>query len=408
MSPECRRIIWGDEAFGTPRPDKVQTYYPSTEVVLKRYPGLDNVLREEFGEEQFVAVFGYGSSFNGESTTSLVDFILIVDNPFEFHRQNRNRKPGDYDPITGYPGLQTWLNRFSPNYYQSQISIDGQLKNIKYGVLGFDDFLIQARSGLRGSEGVAHLYTAGRLHKVGIYPLLMADDVERRAEIDLAINQARIDGVWLALGLLPDYFDYDSFIHTYVGLSYTADVRAEKGNKVDLLIQQSQEDYAQMTGDLLRLFVDCDVLEGSIEGGFRKKISLGEREVKNWLAESAWYAFRVNYFKNPFTYGPVKALQYGIAKVDRAMTGTVDKPEITFHQDGRILIKPPSRRFVVSTAQDLVSRNPIASYVLKLPEDRRTVAERRFGWLLGENYDRAKSILATIDSKEPLADEENS
>ena len=186
-------------------------------------------------------------------------------------------------------------------------------------VLGIDDFLTQASAGLRHRGGLAHLYTAGRLQKAMLVPFILDEDPARRSQIDTAINQARIDGVWLAMGLLPEYFDYNNLLRTYVGLSYAADIRVEKANKVNLLIEQSQQEYARMMGDLIGAFVRTEVLEDlGIGGVYRKRMTLSEREVKNWIRESALYSAGINYVKNPLTCGVGNAVAYAMSKIQRA------------------------------------------------------------------------------------------
>lgn len=312
-----QEILWDDKTLELPRPGSLPTFYPSRSRSLKAYPGIISEL-QLIGEGQMSTAWGYGSSHTGESSNSLIDVLIVVDDPNSFHQANKDSRPKDYDPVTGIPALQAWLNRFSPNFYPSEVLIDGEPRGIKYGVIGLEDFLLQARSGLRGREGCSHLYTAGRLQKAMLVPYILDADPFTRRNIDIAINQARIDGVWLALGLLPEQFDRESLMRKYVGLSYAADVRVEKEDKIDLLINQSRAEYDEMMDDLLGAFTAEGILEQTGEDEFRKRFSLPEAEVKAWLAESAKYSFKINYLKNPMTYGPIRGLEYSLAKLRRA------------------------------------------------------------------------------------------
>src|SRR3989344_7788546 len=277
MRTECTEILWKASDTVLPGADSFPAFYPSPEHALQKYPGLVPAL-ESLGGNQLSTVLGYGSSFNGESAgDSWLDFLVVVQDAEQFDRQNQARRPKDYSPPFGWR-FESWLQRFSPNYKHSELSLDQGTKKIKYMVLGIDDFLTQASAGLRHRGGLAHLYTAGRLQKAMLVPFILDEDPARRSQIDTAINQARIDGVWLAMGLLPEYFDYNNLLRTYVGLSYAADIRVEKANKVNLLIEQSQQEYARMMGDLIGAFVRTEVLEDlGIGGVYRKRMTLSER-----------------------------------------------------------------------------------------------------------------------------------
>lgn len=394
LETEYSEIPWGDPVLERVRPDSFPTYYPSPEPVRSAYPGMVDSLKGLW-RDHLVALYGYGSSVNGESSTSLVDFIVVVDRTDSFHHDNRVRRPQDYDPVMGYAPLQSWLNKFSPNFYPSQISIEGVTKGIKYATVGLEDFFTQARAGMRGRDGVSHLYTAGRLQKAMLVPFIINPDSYTQRNIDLAINQARIDGVWLTMALLPEYFTYQELLHEYVGLSYKADKRIEKRNKVNLLISQSKNEYALMMAGLIGAFERQGILEQTDPGEFRKRVSLAEVEVRKWLKECAWYSFRVNYFKNGLTYGPFNGLSYGIAKIRRATARPVDvvEPE----QEGITFPEKPSKEFAIATAEDLVSMNPIDSWVFHRPKEDRLFMERCLHWILSENYHRARRILDQVE-----------
>jgi len=317
VSAECRETSFGAKELESPRPDSFRTYFPGIERVLQAHPGIPKALIN-LGGRHLIAGIGYGSSFNGESSNSLMDFMLIVDDTRKFHDDNKKRRPQDYDPVFGSPRLQSWLNHFSINLYPSSIELDGQTRRIKYAVVGLEDFLTQARSGMRGREGISHLYTAGRLQKAMLMLFVVDKDPQTRESIDQAINQARIDGVWLTMALLPERFTYEQFINQYAGISYMADKRIEKPNKPKLLVDQSENEYVEMMTGLLGAFEREHILEITSFGEFRKIVSLPEEEVRRWLRESAWYSFRINYLKNILTYGPIRAFEYSVAKVIRS------------------------------------------------------------------------------------------
>lgn len=280
------------------------------------YPGIEQALRN-LGGRHLLAAFGYGSSFNGESDSSLLDFIVVVDDIAAFHSENRQARPHDYDPLIGRHSmrLQTALNYKTPNFYPSTLIFEDGEREIKYGVIGQEDFVRQMGDSLGGG---AFLVTAGRMAKV-IYPFVRDENEDTQVQIDQSFNRARIDGAWLALGLLPSNFKFEEFALTYINSSYLADLRHEKPGKIQIILNQNREDYQQMLGDVLKRFVDEGILEQSEDGSFEKKMTLEEAEVRDLLENRGRkFAIRINFLKNMcLVYGIPRGIQYQLDKEKR-------------------------------------------------------------------------------------------
>ena len=202
------------------------------------------------------------------------------------------------------------------------MEVDGIRKGIKIGVIGHDEFLKHARGSMpyamESGEGKGFLYLAGRLQKAALVPIVSNANEAEQAQIDQAINQARIDGVWLTLGLMPNRFTFDQFANQYVGLSYLADRRVEKASKPKDLLYGSYEDYKAMFTPILDEFRRNGIISGERSGIFEKQKSLPEDAVREWLRKSGKHAFEVNFFQNPLTFGLGTGIWYGIAKIRRA------------------------------------------------------------------------------------------
>lgn len=169
------------------------------------------------------------------------------------------------------------------------------------------------------SEGKGGLYLAGRMQKA-MFPTLVDNATsEEQERIDLSFNRARIDGIWLALGLLSCYCTFDEIAEKYVNLSYAADKRVERANKSQSLLEKNYEYYEQMLRPILTCFVNKGIIEPVAERVdlFEKKISLAKGDIEKWLKECSKDALKVNIGFNIWTMGPFNGLGYEAEKVKR-------------------------------------------------------------------------------------------
>lgn len=314
-------ITRGNYWLGKPDPDLVRIHHPNPVPTIEAYPGLVPEI-VELGGDQLTAAYAYGAPFNGESSDSLLDLMLVVRDPAAFHHRNGFWRPEDYPhPVLGGEKFQKWLNRFSPNFYRSSLTLDdGKDYNIKYGVLPYYGFVYRWADVFNGD-----LYVAGRLQKAALVPLVTSPGTEEQAQFDRGINKSRIGGMWLAQGTLPERFSMDELALAYVNLSYMADRRIEKVDKARIILEQSPQDYEAMFDGLVGAFVDADIIEEIDEGQFQKKVSLKEDEVNALLKRAASMSWRYNFLKNPLTFGPLRGLEYSLAKVRRAKAANKER-----------------------------------------------------------------------------------
>ena len=271
---------------------------------------LSNVARERAGEN-LVGMIEYGSHVTGDATsTSRRDMILIVKDTEKFHRENMSTSPKDY----GRPRSVAWhtfLNKFGFNFYLTSLKTnDGQNIAVKYAVISSKNFITGC------SNGDLELYVAGRMQKVALRPHFYGDEKEEE-QIKKAINTARIDGVTFALGLQEKQeFNFDTLLHSYVSLSYLADVRIEKPDKIATLIEKSKEDYIKMLTPIIDEFVKSGLIEKT-DYGLRKAHSLSQEEVETILKNMKLPTAIRNFGKNTLTVGFGKGIIYAGEKIIR-------------------------------------------------------------------------------------------
>ncbi len=313
---ERSAIRWEDPRLKGVDPGSFTCFYPNVEPPK----GLRHAVKK-LGWDTIIAAYGYGSTFSGDaSSDSLVDLCLVVTNPQDFHRLNAKRGYLRYGkPRTAE--FHAWLNSMGANFYHGSLPVDQYERDIKVGVIGYETFLHHARGGrmdaMQSGEGAGYLYLPGRLHKAMWMPVLDETTPQEKEQLDKAINQARIDGVWLALGLLPRNFSYDDLANKYVQLSYLADRRVEKANKPQLLLEGSKKEYQEMLGNILDQFILAGVVELTGKG-YQSNYALSSELVEEWIKKAKKYATRTNYIHNPAACGLVSGALYSLAKIRRA------------------------------------------------------------------------------------------
>ncbi len=295
--------------------NEIKTYYPKAPVV----PGLADEISRIAGD-QLVLGTGYGSAFSGDaSKTSLMDLLLVVRNPWTFYR-HVSQLPEVKLGTTRLPGFHAEFNLDKGNFYLSTLYLPGSIRHAKLWVIPLDELPKHAQGGRPGvAEGKGGLYLAGRMHKA-MFPIFVDNATpEEQEKIDWSFNRARIDGVWLTLGLMPRIFDFNHLAETYVNLSYAADKRVEKAGKSLSLYTKNEPDYREMLTPIIACFVEKGILK-PIEGedGFVKLMSPEKQDVQKWLQHCASEARKTNFLKNPLTFGLFEGITYGLAKVKRA------------------------------------------------------------------------------------------
>lgn len=267
-----------------PRPEKI-AYFP--QITSEPVHDWKNWAKEKVGEDNLVFAFGYGSHVTGNpSPTSRHDFFLVVKDVKEFHQKNMDSYPDDY----GKPRLARWhtfINR-GPSYYYTTVQNDeGEETRLKYVIISEDNFVKGSHGSLprrqREEPGGFGLSVAGRIQKVALDPIYISKERATREKIETAINKARIDGVWLALGTLEKQFSTNELLKEYVSLSYRFDWRPgyEKKDKAEIIINRNPKDYEAMLSPIFDAYQEACILapvehDGEIQWTKHKSPTKGE------------------------------------------------------------------------------------------------------------------------------------
>jgi hypothetical protein len=219
--------------------------------------------------------------------------------------------------------FHNWLNRFGFNFYQTEITDGGSKFPVKLAVISRDNFIKGCNGTLAAKEkagiGAFGFYVAGRMQKVALHPLYKGRE-NQTVEIETAINNARIDGLWFSLGLLKDSFTFDELLRTYVSLSYRSDVRIEQRGKVEKIIAAGLADYRNMLYPLLDQFILNGLLTKTEDGKFLKLESPSKQETYRRIWSIKARTTLINYLKNPASAGLLRGLGYAFQKIVRAIS----------------------------------------------------------------------------------------
>ncbi|HEX8965923.1 MAG TPA: hypothetical protein VF820_05825 [Patescibacteria group bacterium] len=275
--------------------------------------------------DNLVCAIEYGSHVTGDAKpSSSYDLILVVEDTLQFYRDNIPQHGHDF----GRPRSARFhdaLNQLGFNFYQTTIpQEDGEPIHVKYAVISRANFVKGCNGALaereQSGEGGFGLYVAGRMQKVAIRPIAQND--ERMGEIHAAIHQARVDGVKLALGLQQAQFSVTDLVGAYVSLSYLADLRVERPDKIQTLIDRSRQQYEELLTEILAEYEARGEVRRLDDGRWEKLQGIPTSEdVMLRLRRIRRQTAIINYAKNPLTVGPIHAIEYALGKVRRAHSG---------------------------------------------------------------------------------------
>lgn len=210
--------------------------------MLSYHDGIE--LLRQFPEVE--CAFAYGSGvvkqdgydYTSKSKASLndlpmVDLVFIVDDTYDWHKQNRNINPSHYStPFPMTTSMITYLQNETGAgiYYNAMVEMNIKSypnRLMKYGVMSRQQFLDDMLNW-------KFLYVSGRLHK----PVQM---LKTSPLIDFAVQRNRDSAMLTALLLLPNSFSEIDLYIKIAGLSYFGDPRMSIGENPQKVINFYQQ-----------------------------------------------------------------------------------------------------------------------------------------------------------------------
>jgi translocator assembly and maintenance protein 41 len=189
--------------------------------------------------------------------TSMVDYILGVADPLQWHSENLERNPAHYSRWMGRFGsgaITGLADRVGVGVYFNPF-VEWRDKRIKYGVVRMKDLAMDVLTWDR-------FYLSGRLQKP-VHVLVDNWDIRKLNTINLEMATSA------SLLLLPEEFtEYDLYAQI-CSLSYMGDLRmlfAEDKDKVKKIVEGSFQSFQSMYRPLLQEYIAEGLLKRSSHG----------------------------------------------------------------------------------------------------------------------------------------------
>ena len=196
----------------------------SRQPVAPGFSRLSQALLERFGNATRAILF-YGSCLrSGNDLDGLVDLYVVVN---------------DYHKAYGKRTLSLCNQLLPPNVFYLEVSSANRVIRAKYAVISLQD--LQRGTSMKWF----HSYLWGRFAQP--IRVLYAQDETLRQQIDAALAQAVVTLMTRVLPSLPARFEARELWLTGLSLSYRAELRAEKSNRVSQLWDAAQPYYEQIT-----------------------------------------------------------------------------------------------------------------------------------------------------------------
>lgn len=187
--------------------------------------------------------FAYGSGVyqqvgHLDMSQNMLDFIIVVDDPLAWHRENLKRNSCHYSfcKYTGCRGVAYMQDHLGAGVYFNTL-IPFEDRFIKYGVISTERLITDLLDW-------DTLYVSGRLHKP-VRLLVLPQNQELMDAMQMNLNNA----VHAALLLLPETFCEETLYTTLAGLSYTGDFRmivGEDRNKVANIVRPNMIHFRRL------------------------------------------------------------------------------------------------------------------------------------------------------------------
>ncbi|CAO2144402.1 unnamed protein product [Urochloa humidicola] len=223
----------------------------------ERAAELAGPLRDLLPPVDFCCAYGSTLLHARPDGTSMVDYILGVADPLQWHSENLARNPSHYSrwmaglgagAITGLAdcvGVGVYFNPF----------VEWRDKRIKYGVVRMKDLAMDVLTWDR-------FYLSGRLQKP-VHVLVDNWDIKKVNTINLEMATSA------SLLLLPEEFNEYDLYAQICSLSYMGDLRmlfAEDKHKVKKIVEGSFQSFQTMYRPLLQDYVSEGLLKTTSQG----------------------------------------------------------------------------------------------------------------------------------------------
>ncbi|VAH11276.1 unnamed protein product [Triticum turgidum subsp. durum] len=218
--------------------------------------GLDlaGPLRDLLPPVDFCCAYGSTLTHARPDGTSMVDYILGVADPLQWHSENLARNPTHYSSWMARRGPEavTWLaDRVGVGVYFNPFVEWGD-KRIKYGVVAMKDLTADILTW-------DQFYLSGRLQKP-VHVLVDNWDIRKVNTVNLKMAAAA------SLLLLPKEFTEHDLYAKICGLSYMGDIRmlfAEDKYKVKKIVDGSFQPFQLMYRPLIQEYISEGILKMS-------------------------------------------------------------------------------------------------------------------------------------------------
>eukprot|EP01104_Vermistella_antarctica_P021438 TRINITY_DN9691_c0_g1_i1.p1 TRINITY_DN9691_c0_g1~~TRINITY_DN9691_c0_g1_i1.p1 ORF type:complete len:320 (-),score=47.69 TRINITY_DN9691_c0_g1_i1:124-1083(-) len=194
----------------------------------------------------FAVAYGSGAipqhGYSQSEKPPMVDYILGVSDPCDWHRHNIQRNPSHYSALRylGASAVTAIQNTSAGIYFNPFVRGVGNME-AKYGVISVDRLMDDLTAW-------SSLYVSGRLHKpVRLLSSLPSIDEAMRVNCAHAVNVAML--------LLPETFSDRELYHQIAALSYLGDIRmgiAENPLKVDNIVNANLPRFRDLYSEVLR------------------------------------------------------------------------------------------------------------------------------------------------------------
>lgn len=264
---------------------------------------------------------GYGAQ------QPMLDMVLAVDDPVEWHRANLEANTMDYAwmPRRAGPEFITHLqdNFGAGLYYNTLVPIqldDGTEQMIKYGVMDVANLLSDLNEW-------STLYVAGRMHKpVKVLTDAPAAGTDDHGVLAAAMESNRVSAVKAALLMLPRCFSETDLFLKIASISYLGDIRmglAENPKKVQNIVSGQVEGFRSIYLPILSSHPQLNTAQVTVDsGGVAERSSSSSSSNGGTLQSTMWEQQVSTEHRAELLRGLPAALSTALASANAAGVGS--------------------------------------------------------------------------------------